>query len=188
MNFCFVMFSNQQQQKKNMSEIGNFMICPWTLQFIQLSDYGYDAYIFYAEADGKACQDDIKILKERSTVPELKIALYKDLPLEELPIERRMAYILENCRLLLFYVTSSFTADTLKIFQKDMCLSHVIEERSYRAFPLWKKPKDGKEEVPLDLKAIEGLDLWKLTGTVDEQQSFIEKFDRRFREERKRKP
>ena len=152
------------------------------------SDYGYDAYIFYARTDGEACRDAVRSLKELSQVPELKIALYEDLPLTNLTMTGRMDYILENCRYLLFYITSSFKEDTMKMFETDMCLKSVIEEKSYRAFPLWTKPKGELCNIPKALDCLNGLQLWMVNKSPNQHQAVAAKFDKAIIQGRKEIP
>ena len=145
------------------------------------SDFAFHAYIFYAKEDAEACRESVKRLKALSQVPELKIALYEDLPLEDLTMEDRMEYVFENCQLLLFYVTPSLKADTLKKFETEMCLTAVIKEQSYRVIPLWTKKKKDTKDIPKALDVLSGLQLWMLNGNEDEQKRVITKFDETIR-------
>lgn len=143
----------------------------------QIQYFAYDAYIFYAKEDAEACRESNRRLQALSQVPSLKIALYEDLHLEDLTKEKRIKYISENCPRLLFYVTSSLTADTMEKLETEMCLSAVIKEQTSRVIPLWTKPKDDMHAIPSAIDSLLGLQLWLLNGNEDEQKNVISKFD-----------
>lgn len=152
----------------------------------QLPYYAYDAYIFYAKDDKAACQESVRQIRTRSTVPELKIALYEDLPLSDLTVFERMDFIIENCRYIFFYVTPSFKDDTVKKFEADMCLNVVLKEHKPRVIPIWTKPREKMTNIPISLGFLTGLELWMLDGR--EEDTVIETFDREIIRGRKEIP